>query len=170
MCEVRMMKVITRVALAVTVMANAGVGVAGAAPTEPVAKVSAALEAHGMTPCDDWARKSPALRGGDRGQRASDRLYNITKPCPPFDPALGGVPDTPDVVDGLITVVVFKDSKTRRHNLKHWADFQRFAYAYGKTTLITLQLFAPPQLDDAFVAAMEDLGARRVSEQKPPAT
>jgi hypothetical protein len=163
----RVMKVVT-MALAVSTMTYSGVGVAAAAqPSETFTKVGAALEAQGMTPCDDWARKSPVLRGRGGGGRARDRLYNITKACPPFDPALGGVPDTPDVIDGLVTVVVFKDSKARRRGMDEWTDTQRFGYAYRKTTLITLQLFAPPQLDEAFVAAMKDLKARRVHEQQP---
>jgi hypothetical protein len=102
-------------------------------------------------------------------RKARDRLYNITKPCPPFDPVLGGVPDTPDVVDGLVTVVVYKDSKARRRGMEKHTDLERFGYTYGRTTLITRSLVTPPQLNEAFVAAMGDLKARRVSEQKPPA-
>jgi hypothetical protein len=123
-----------------------------------------------MTPCDDWSKlsKPGARRRGERVAR--DRLYNVTKPCPPFDPALGGVPDTPDVVDGLITVVAYKDSKARRRDMETYTGGARarFGYAYGKSTLITLGLVTPPQLDEAFVAAMDDLKARRVSEKSNP--
>jgi hypothetical protein len=99
-------------------------------------------------------------------QLARDRLYNITKPCPPPDET-GSVPDFPDVVDGLVTVVVYKDSKARGRGMEKHTDLERFGYTYGKTAIITLGLVTPPQLADAFVAAMEDLKARRVSERGP---
>jgi hypothetical protein len=130
-----------------------------------VAKVGAALEAAGMTPCDNWTRRSP-IAGRSRGERVRDRLYNITKPCPPPD-EFGSVPDTPDVVDGLITVAVFPDSKSLRRGMQNYTDSARFGYAYRKTTLITLQLSGPPEINKAFLAAMGDLRAPLVSEQKP---
>ena len=43
----------------------------------------------------------------------------------------------------------------------------RFAYAYGKTTIVELEnTDEVPDLEAAFVAAMTDLKARRVFESK----
>jgi len=88
---------------------------------------------------------------------------------PPRDET-GVVPDTPDVVDGLVIIVVYKDSNARKRGMDYYTGIDsRFAYTYGKNTLIQLQAFAPPELDAAFVDAMKHLKVHRVSEH-PPAT
>jgi hypothetical protein len=163
----------------VIVAATAGFAPAkNADPDRIFTRVGGALVLRGMIACEtsDWTVHTDVDdRTRARGVQAQRRrIVNVTKPCPPRDET-GVVPDTPDVVDGLVTVVVYKDSKARREGMKNTTDNATLRYTYGKNTLIQLQAFAPQSpgrvpLDAAFVAAMADLKARRVSEQKPPAT
>ena len=50
--------------------------------------------------------------------------------------------------------------------MKHYKHISHYVYAYGKVTLIHLGPYPSPELEGAFVAAMKDLNARRVSEYK----
>jgi hypothetical protein len=164
------------VVLVVVVIVAATAGFAPAKNADPdriFTRVGGALVLRGMIPCEssDWTVHIHADdRKRTRGEQAQRRrTVNITKPCPPRDET-GVVPDTPDVVDGLVRIVVYKDSNARKRGMDNYTGIDSgFAYTYGKNTLIQLQAVAPPELETAFVAAMKDLKAHRVSEH-PPAT
>jgi len=50
--------------------------------------------------------------------------------------------------------------------MKDYKVISRYVYAYRRLTLIHLGPYPSQELIDAFVAAMDDLNARRVSEYK----
>jgi hypothetical protein len=131
-------------------------------PRTVFTKVGAALEAHAITPCEtsDWTARLDAFdRTTTRRERAQrERLVNITKPCPPDEA------DNPDEIDGHITIVVSKSAKQRKKGVSFHDESNRFGYTYGRSTLILLHNLAPLQLEEAFLAAMTDLQARRVLE------
>jgi hypothetical protein len=131
-------------------------------PRTVFTKVGAALEAHAITPCEtsDWTARLDAFdRSPGRGDRAQrERLVNITTPCPPDET------DNPDEIDGRITIVVSKSATQRKKGVSFHDESNRFGYTYGRSTLILLHNLAPPQLEEAFLATMTDLHARRVLE------
>jgi hypothetical protein len=71
-----------------------------------------------------------------------------------------------EAFDGLVAVTVYKNTSLRKQGVKHYKFLSRYVYAYGKLTLIHLGPYPSRELRDAFVAAMYDLNARRVSESK----
>ena len=157
----------TIVAVSIAVVATAGFAPANKAePRTIFTAVGTALEGHGITPCEttDWAARydeldRPFYVREERARRI--RLVNVAQPCPPPD-EFGLIPE--DQTEGVVRIIIYKTVKLRDRGVERERDAGRFVYAYDKKTLVVLQLTSRPELEDPFVAAMNDLGARPVSE------
>src|SRR5262249_5405894 len=87
------------------------------------------------------------------------------QPCPQPD-AFANEFDFREAFAGVVSINIYKSTKLRKEGMKDYKVVSRFVYAYGRLTLIHLGPYPSRQLIDAFVAAMDDLNARRVSEYK----
>ncbi len=145
---------------------------AGAAPDPAFGIIGRALQARGIAACQtDWTAKSATRDGrANRGERArrSRIVVDMPQPCPPVDPKSGDVYGKGTGRVGVVNVDVFKNGKERRRGVKNYAAGPyRFGYTWGNDVLVSLYpLLLPPGLEQAFVAAMKDLKARRVFERK----
>jgi len=146
-----------------------------AAPTTTIfAEVGGALEAHAIAPCmpQDWTSENEvqsAYASSKNAWTQRDRRVRpvmvVGQPCPQPDAFANDV-DFMEAFHGVVSINVYKSRQLRKQGIKNYNHISRFVYAYGKLTLIHLGPYPSRELADAFVAAMDDLNARRVSEYK----
>jgi hypothetical protein len=167
------------VAAAAAVAVGVGAGFAPPADAQPTPdpkflEIGTALQAHGISACEtDWGTRSPTQDGSstypsgkkkwpEERDRRSRIVVLAPQPCPALDPESGDVyGDDTDLV-GVIDVYDFK-SRTAGASLKrHGKDYTKgIGYVWQGRTLIDFYPLPPPGMEQAFVAAMKDLGARR---------
>jgi hypothetical protein len=158
----------------VVVVAAAGSAPAKNDSTPIFEKVGAALNAHGIEPCDapDWV--TPLDENGEkRSGRLRTRFVHVLQPqvCPLVRGAGEAYIDWSRRVaqarDGIVTVEVYKSSERRQRAVKRNDLAEPLSYSYGKTTIVGLDnTDEVPELEAALAAAMTDLKARRVFEMK----
>jgi hypothetical protein len=153
------------------------------APPPPVlGTVGAALQAHGVTACEDtdWTIFSHAQDSRPFPEERTRRERIVVVPpqaCPTVDPHTGDVYGADANKVSVVGIFVFKSPSAlqrhaegyldngealseRRRGGKH-ALFRGIGYVLHRNTLITLNELPPPGLEQSFSAAMSDLGARQ---------
>jgi hypothetical protein len=129
-----------------------------------MAEIGAALEAHGITPCDtpDWTKKSYGRADDEPTAKAESvvRTHVVVagRPCPDRA-AYADELAWEDAADGSLTYGVYKSksSKAYRKQLKY-----PLIFAYKRALILEP---SEDVLQEPFLAAMADLGARRGSER-----
>jgi hypothetical protein len=133
-------------------------------PKRTMAEIGAALEAHGITPCDtpDWTKKSYGRADDEPTAKGESVLRTRVvvgpgRPCPDRA-AYADERDWEDAADGYLTYGVYKSksSKAYKKQAKYPAIF-----AYKRALILEP---SAEVLQEPFIAAMADLGARRGSE------
>ena len=138
------------------------------AKTDPklrtMAEIGAALEAHGITPCDtpDWTKKSYGRADDEPIAKAESvvRTHVVVagRPCPDRA-AYADERDWEDAADGSLTYGVYKSKSSKAY--KKQAKYP-LIFAYKRALILEPSGDA---LQEPFMAAMADLGARRGSER-----
>jgi hypothetical protein len=132
-------------------------------PKRTMTEIGAALEAHGISPCDtpDWTQKSYGR--ADEPTTKGDSVVRTRVVVGPgrFCPDRAAYADErawEDATDGYLTYGVYKSksSKAYKKQAKYPAIF-----AYKRALILEP---SADVLQEPFMAAMADLGARRGSE------
>jgi hypothetical protein len=169
-----MKKLVASIALGAASLALVAQPAVAAPPTTIFPEVGGALEAHSIAPCEpqDWTSENEiqsAYASSKLAREERDRGVRLVmaagRPCPEPD-AFASETDWREAFNGLVAITVYKTPKLRERGMKHYNHISRFVYAYGRLTLIHLGPYPSRELTNAFVAAMKDLHARRVSEYK----
>jgi hypothetical protein len=131
-------------------------------PKRTMAEIGAALEAHGITPCDtpDWTKKSYGEADSSATKGASvvrTRVVVAGRPCPDRA-AYADEIAWEDAADGYLTYGVYKSKSSKAYKKQTRSDNPFAIYSYKRALILE-------PLDDVlrepFRAAMADLGARR---------
>ena len=153
------------------------------APPPPVlGTIEAALQAHGVTACEstDFAIFNQAQDGKPFPEERTRRARIVVvapQACPTVDPHTGDVYGADANKVSVIGVFVFESPSALRRHAESYLDheealserrqgaklalFRGIGYVLHGNTLITLNELPPPGMEQAFSAAMSDLGARR---------
>ena len=128
-----------------------------------MAEIGAALEAHGITPCDtpDWTKKAygEADEPTTKGESVlRSRVVVAGRPCPDRA-AYASEIDWEDATDGYLTYGVYKSKSSKAY--KKQAKYP-LIFAYKRALILEP---SADVLQEPFMAAMADLGARRGSER-----
>jgi hypothetical protein len=133
-------------------------------PKRTMTEIGAALEAHGISPCDtpDWTKKSYGRADEPTTKGESVLRTRVVVGPGRFCPDRAAYPDErdwEDATDGYLTYGVYKSksSKAYKKQAKYPAIF-----AYKRALILEP---SADVLQEPFLAAMTDLGARRGSER-----
>jgi hypothetical protein len=132
-------------------------------------RVGESLQGQGITACEqpDWSVRSkvqdssPNRRNNLLAQR-SRIVVLAPQPCPPLDRELGDVVGSDIDLVGVMDAFVFKSrSALKRHARDYTESHGAIGCVWRGSTLVTMYSYPlPPGMEQAFLAAMKDLGAR----------